>query len=49
MLPSDDELDRSKTLDAGETPRGDDSMVIKTDYGDLKSKYRYGKPIIKRP
>jgi hypothetical protein len=35
---SDDELEN---LDAGETPRGDKSMIIKTDYGELKSKYHY--------
>ncbi len=28
-------------LDTGEAPRGDKSMVIKTDYGELKSKYHY--------
>ena len=28
-------------VDAGEAPRGDKSMVIKTDYGELKSKYHY--------
>ena len=35
---SDEEMDE---LDAGETPRGDKSMVIKTDHGDLKSNYHY--------
>ena len=38
IIPSDEELEK---VDAGETPRGDKSMVIKTDYGNLKSKYRY--------
>lgn len=38
IIPSDEELEK---VDAGETPRGDKSMVIKTDYGELKSKYRY--------
>ena len=28
-------------MDAGETPRGEKSMVIKTDHGPLKSKYHY--------
>merc|ERR1719320_1350103 len=28
-------------VDAGEAPRGEASMVIKTDYGELKSKYKY--------
>nr|XP_040563300.1 uncharacterized protein LOC121113562 [Lepeophtheirus salmonis] len=28
-------------VDAGEAPRGDKSMIIHTDYGDLKSKYHY--------
>ena len=28
-------------VDAGEAPRGDKSMIIKTDYGELKSKYHY--------
>ena len=40
IIPSDNELENKK-LDSGETPRGDESMVIKTDYGNLKSKYRY--------
>ena len=40
IIPSDDELDNKK-LDTGETPRGDESMFIKTDHGKLKSKYRY--------
>ena len=35
---SDDELDE---IDAGETPREEKSMIIKTDHGTLKSKYRY--------
>ena len=41
IIPSDDELLDSKKLDTGETPRGDESMFIKTDHGKLKSKYRY--------
>jgi len=28
-------------VDTGEAQKGDKSMVIKTDYGELKSKYRY--------
>lgn len=36
--PSDEELEE---VDAGETPRGDKSMIIKTEHGDLKSKYHY--------
>ncbi len=28
-------------VDTGEAPKGDKSMVIKTDYGELKSKYIY--------
>jgi len=28
-------------VDTGEAPRGDESMVIKTDYGEIKSKYVY--------
>jgi len=28
-------------IDAGEAPRGDKAMVIKTEHGELKSKYRY--------
>ncbi|XP_059095553.1 uncharacterized protein LOC131890260 [Tigriopus californicus] len=35
---SEDELEN---VDAGETPRGNKSMIIKTDHGDLKSKYNY--------
>ena len=34
-------MDNKKGLDTGETPRGDESMFIKTDHGKLKSKYRY--------
>ena len=35
---SDDELDK---VDAGQAKRGDASMAIKTEHGELKSKYRY--------
>eukprot|EP00096_Caligus_rogercresseyi_P000100 TRINITY_DN1025_c0_g2_i1.p1 TRINITY_DN1025_c0_g2~~TRINITY_DN1025_c0_g2_i1.p1 ORF type:complete len:346 (+),score=111.06 TRINITY_DN1025_c0_g2_i1:25-1062(+) len=35
------EISHPEEVDAGETPRGDASMVIHTDYGDLKSKYHY--------
>ncbi len=41
MVPdlSEDELDE---VDAGETPRGDKSMFIRTENNEqLKSKYRY--------
>ena len=30
-----------KLEEIGQAPRGDDSMVIKTDYGEIKSKYVY--------
>ena len=39
IIPSDEELEKAE-VDAGETPRGDASMSINTDYGQLKSKYR---------
>lgn len=28
-------------VDLGDAPKGDKSMVIKTDYGEIKSKYHY--------
>ncbi|CAB4060712.1 unnamed protein product [Lepeophtheirus salmonis] len=35
------EMNTTNEVDAGEAPRGDKSMIIHTDYGDLKSKYHY--------
>ena len=38
------DMNKVKTIDdtdTGAAPKGDDSMVIKTDYGEIKSKYIY--------
>ena len=37
-VPKDVKID---VADTGEAPKGDESMVIKTDYGEIKSKYIY--------
>ena len=37
-VPKDVKID---IADTGEAPKGDESMVIKTDYGEIKSKYIY--------